>query len=404
MKKRNKKNETMSIELYKIIAIILVIIALIKFGNLFIKGAKDNFENKDIIEYGGRIINRMMDTSNFHSETSKDGISVPVPNGYVASSVESENSVSTGFVIYEGTEPVTDENVSIAKKTRNQWVWVPIADVSDMYWTSTNKRSYNKIFAANYSVNTEGTELVRKTSSNEPNIYGAKESEGIYLSLYKNGMSREQFITELEQDFCEMIDSVGTYGGFYIGRYETGNISQEKPVIQQMNTDISSQNWYENYKKCQKLRGENTSIVTSMAWSIQFDETLKWLIDSGNKTFEEVAKDSTSWGNYPNSTFEWQTIEGVTKIKNSGDKIKIPTGSTEHTKANNIYDLAGNYEEACKRSTSLSGVDLKFSNGGITTRGAAYDEETNVYALIRYFDYSHQRKASVGCRATMYIK
>ena len=29
-----------------------------------------------------------------------------------------------------------------------------------------------------------------------------------------------------------MVASVEKYGGFYIGRYETGNINQETPVVQ----------------------------------------------------------------------------------------------------------------------------------------------------------------------------
>ena len=39
------------------------------------------------------------------------GDDVPVPEGYVGSSATGENEIDTGYVIYEGTEPVTDSNV-----------------------------------------------------------------------------------------------------------------------------------------------------------------------------------------------------------------------------------------------------------------------------------------------------
>lgn len=93
--------------------------------------------------------------------------------------------------------------------------------------------------------------------------------------------------------------------------------------------------------------GNNTkddNVETSMIWGCLWDETLQWLIDSGNKTNSEI-KNSTSWGNYKNSTFEYtDTNENIlTKLQNTS--IKIPSGSTAYTKANNIYDMGENVYE-----------------------------------------------------------
>ena len=96
------------------------------------------------------------------------------------------------------------------------------------------------------------------------------------------------------------------------------------------------------YNKCKTLSGENNNIETSMIWGNQFDRTLMWLIESGEKTKEEVISDSTSWGNYYNATFTYINSSGSTATKNQNSNTRIPTGSTEYTKANNIYDLAGN--------------------------------------------------------------
>ena len=45
---------------------------------------------------------------------------VPIPDGYVASQVEGENTVEDGLVIYERTNPVTEPNHATALTTRNQ--------------------------------------------------------------------------------------------------------------------------------------------------------------------------------------------------------------------------------------------------------------------------------------------
>ena len=86
----------------------------------------------------------------------------------------------------------------------------------------------------------------------------------------------------------------------------------------------------------------DVNVSTSMIWGCLWDETLQWLVDSGAKTYAEM-KDSTSWGKYNNSTFEYKTnISGSTSTKNASSGTRIPSGSTEYSKANNIYDMAGN--------------------------------------------------------------
>ena len=63
---------------------------------------------------------------------SADGVTVPVPIGYTASEATGENSVNDGFVIYEGIEVVNDGNVTTAKTKRNQFVWIPVSDISQI--------------------------------------------------------------------------------------------------------------------------------------------------------------------------------------------------------------------------------------------------------------------------------
>ena len=67
-------------------------------------------------------------------------VAVPVPKGYVASGADGEHTVNTGFVIYEGTGEVTNENAWNESCTRNQWVWVPVPDISRIYETDSSGR------------------------------------------------------------------------------------------------------------------------------------------------------------------------------------------------------------------------------------------------------------------------
>ena len=48
------------------------------------------------------------DGSKVKPEESDDGVTVPVPIGYVASDATGEHSVNDGFVIYEGNDEVND--------------------------------------------------------------------------------------------------------------------------------------------------------------------------------------------------------------------------------------------------------------------------------------------------------
>ena len=74
-------------------------------------------------------------------------ITVPVPKGYIASKVTGETTVEGGFVIYEGEEEVNDTNKDTAQTTRNQFVWVPVANPSEMYGRDENCKKWGKLYS-----------------------------------------------------------------------------------------------------------------------------------------------------------------------------------------------------------------------------------------------------------------
>ena len=166
----------------------------------------------------------------------------------------------SGFVIYEGEEEVTDTNVADAQKTRNQYVWVPVEDISKFYGTDANGKSWGKLYNFTTGTNSSstfdevtGTYAYNWSESNgvmsisnsrnyrEPDVLRDRDTP-YYLKTYKvSEDSMLDFLLRQQVDFKKMIYSVEKYGGFYIGRYETGDLSKEQVVVQKGNTDITSQ-------------------------------------------------------------------------------------------------------------------------------------------------------------------
>mgnify|MGYP004518429815 CR=1 FL=1 len=351
---------------------------------------------KEQINYiWGEIKPGKKNANNYTMVTSSDGVQVPVPTGYTASSASDENSVKTGFVIYEGTDAVTDDNQWEAQCNRNQYVWVPISDVSDMYWRDqTTGKKYGTWYNFDYNATTYAKGANR---SYEPQTT-SYDIQSTYLTQYLNGMSREDFLMEMEIDFDKMLNSVATYGGFYIGRYETGDLSKATPVVKRMNEDIGSQTWYTMWKKARKLSG--TSAGVQMIWGIQWDEILKWLIDSEAKTYSEIASESTSWGNYYNNSFKYYTNTSKSKsTKAARTNVRIPSGAYEGANANNVYDLAGNvYDWTLESNGSKKGANRFFRGGYYNSIGNSYP------AANRGLNFPYSNTYDIGLRATLFIK
>ena len=377
-------------------------------------------ENSTVIQATKTTANavNLEDNEYMHVEEDASGDKVPVPNGYVGSSVAGENEIDTGYVIYEGEEAVTDSNVADAQKNRNQYVWVPVPDISKFYGTDANGKKWGKIYTFSSSTSSGYDEITgtqpynwsesngvmtisSKTNYREPDVVAKYSSTGYDMdsrlkTLGIGAKTTHEFLNQLEKEFNNMVASVEKYGGFYIGRYETGNINQDTPVIQKGNTNISSQTWYNMYKRCKNIKGDNTNVETGMIWGNQWDRTLMWLIETGSKTKEQIADDSTSWGNYNNATFEYVNSSGSTVTKNENSGTKIPTGNTEYTKANNIYDLAGNVYDWTMEA--ISTYNRVYRGGDYYGNGDNYPADNRGYTnpANSYYHY--------GCRSALYIK
>ena len=195
---------------------------------------------------------------------------VPIPSGYTASQISTEDSESEGLVIYEIPEGATvnwqedeadgtnESTITIGgsttnlQKTVNQYVWIPVNEIDDMVMCRSNSGTSVCDLLYNEEANTltcqthplTATELVgrlytssrtgsnpysyimdftkrdqtyNESSCHEPNIVSSDSSNGLTLS-------------QLKSDFTVMAKSVAKNGGFYISRYEVGANGDSKKI------------------------------------------------------------------------------------------------------------------------------------------------------------------------------
>ena len=175
-----------------------------------------------------------------------------------------------------------------------------------------------------------------------------------------------------DSDISKHDDSVNKYGGFYIARYEAGAGSKNPRTSSSGTTDVvlSQANKYpynyisqtDSITKAATINNGKTNVTASLINSAVWDRTLNWLEETKAVTRAELF-DSTSWGNYENSKFnfkgKYSTDSGntFTDVTTSTQKTEnksylLGTGLTEYTKKNNIYDLAGNCDEWTTESIS----------------------------------------------------
>ena len=285
----------------------------------------------NVISYLNKIVDNVLeipekwDTTKILPVLSDDNQYVPVPHGYIASEVSGERTIENGFVIYEGNSIVNDSNVQEEQKNRNQFVWIPVKNVKEIYGTDNNGKKWGK----NY--NFSELEIQRLNWEEKNGVMTITNFEQFYEpdTLTEDSLNSIT-VEQLEREFNNMISSIETYGGFFIGRYETGNLSEEEAAIVKNNNDIANQQWITMYQKSKTIAA-NSNVTSTMIWGCQWDAVMNWLYNSGDNEKKKYTYDSTGKGNY----------EGE---QGSNYKI-IPTGSDENYKINNIYDMAGNVGE-----------------------------------------------------------
>ena len=171
-----------------------------------------------------------------------------------------------------------------------------------------------------------------------------EETQEMVKSSYKSGMFEEK-------EFYE--DQINANGGFYIGRYEASDAGGKvgcKPTTDtsELWNNVSQTDAITNVKSTFQGNNYTSSLLTGSAW----DRTLGWLYETGEKSIMDIVGDSKDWGNYNDDTF-------------SETEDLIDTGSEPDTRANNIYDLAGNLWEW---TSEASNADHRVRRGRLLLR------------------------------------
>ena len=349
---------------------------------------------------------------------------VPIPNGfyYVGGAKDtgliisdrpedeskySEANWSDQENIPNGVNAETGINGSIAPIEGNQFVWVSV-EHPENYFTNetvtlninatstgpenevtTNVYSKFKLRSEDQSSYTEGTPGVEKTEGGdpvirEPDVLSFFDTDAQYyldiLDFDSTKAMAESFVSE----YKAMSNSIKKYKGFYIGRYElTGTL--EAPT-EKSGDPLTNQNWYNVYKASQKVVTGNSNVKSTMIYGVQWDATMEWLKATKFKDDpSKVDTDSSSWGNYNNSSGNAAVGAGSPQV----------TGYSEYWKANNIYDLAGNCLEYTQEAASISSRGRRGGNYNCSSlEGPASDRVT----------YNPTSTGSViSSRVTLYI-
>ena len=308
-----------------------------------------------------------------------------------------------------------DHGLVIKDEQDNEWVWVPVdsTTLATMYEESSDEKTLcgttgetavkTKLYSKSITIGTDSnkTTMTRTTpgtstsdSFSEPDLVVGRDgasydAKAEYYNTILGFESKEKMAEAFVADYNEMIASIGQYGGFYIGRYELSEAGVQKDKATLTNTK-----WYNLYKKCKELNASD-KVETRMIWGCQWDVTMNWLISSGAKTSNEVNKDSSSWGNYNNTSVK--ADDGTTVLKANGKDQKLNTGKTTFTMANNIYDLAGNCSEWTQEAIGTGGRANRggFYDGGGSNYPASdrgdFNPDGSVYGYLRFSSHFNNK-------------
>ena len=312
-------------------------------------------------------------------------------------------------------EDDADKGIVIKDKNENESVWVEVPKTT--------------VFA-DLTIDTT-QELT------EQNYTDIKNKLITYAGVYRNGsasQTRSDWTDkwyegcgltpeEYAKLYQRMLKSVYTYGGFWIGRYETGiegsiddvskarathtdiEIGTSPKAISQKDAIPYNNIYCSEAQMLAKEMTPNSNYTSSLMFGIQWDLVCKFLEAKTTLEISDINLNSSAWGNYDNVTrtitsnkakqrgTPWTAITGT---KPAG-AVLLTTGASEETNKMNIYDFAGNeYEWTLEHSTINEGNPC-------ARRGGSYNSDGTKYSPAdRGVDSIKNYHSSISFRTTLY--
>lgn len=267
----------------------------------------------------------------------------PIPAGFYYVGGE----VATGMVISDNAQDEnkgydTTGNVVSTGLLGNQFVWVPVEDITKFKRTTT----YNG------TITDPGTDHVEPFGGT---VY--EEENRITLSLTND-------LTGEWAEYTAMVESVKKFGGFYIGRYETGKVDTSI-VVKKEQTVYSNLPWGKNMVDVgtdsavtlsRSMYNSSASVVSTLIYGVQWDAALNFI----SKIDSTYATNSYGKGWYNSAEYNYTT----TNPSHLTGKDIIENGKIANAPCN-IYDMAGNMLEWTMESI-YTGVNaaLRIVRGG----------------------------------------
>ena len=312
-----------------------------------------------------------------------------IPEKFTVSKAEGETTIDGGLVIYLINDKTDEEIKNLTwtgtelenlKKTYDQFVWIPISheQINNMficqaktgsngncnitvengkakctthnstqmagrlYATQTGenyKKAYTEVYTANTGLR-EPDVVTGNSTGNGTHCDGFPTFLGYMKAVTGDDISyasTAKFKETLQKEYNDIVASVYNAGGYYVGRYETSNITTTKgtaiKVVAGTKTNISEINWYYMYAQQKAYAAnkglENNKVKSSMMLGTCHDQMLEFVNVAGKY-------DVTKVGNalHNNDYGPWQT---------AGLDYTDKTQYKDLSK--NIYDLEGNVFE-----------------------------------------------------------
>ena len=334
-----------------------------------------------------------------------------IPAGYIPINTDSSK---WGDGTTTPTTDAVDYGLVIKDKKDNEWVWIPVDETTLATMCNTANETENtlcgtsgetavktKLYSSTITIGKDSnTKTITRTTPGtttdpyyrEPDLVvgsGTSHDATYYNTILGENGTKEELAQLFVDEYKEMIESIQKYGGFYIGRYELSEAG-----VQKNQPTLVKTNWYNLYKKCKSLNASD-KVKTGMIWGCQWDVTCDFIANKGE---QKSITDSRTWGNYNDSEGDAKVIvtENGTETNKYGTYQN--TGYSEYWKANNIYDLAGNFWEWTQEAIGTGlraarGGSCGFNGSGFPASYPSSDDPGSGYSFLRFSSHFNNKVA-----------